>query len=1358
MSYNSAEPTCELDSHADTCAFGKHSLVLATYPHTFDVSGFHSSLPQLKNVKEATVAVAYDCPLRHQTYILRFDHVLYIPTLETNLLCVDQLREQGIIVNETPLLRLRHSERHEHSHSILDPNSELHIPLSYNKPISYFTCRRPTPEEASDDINNIHVDMTSPIPWKPYDPQSRIDEENLRRLVQGDNSAYRFQSLRSNPVTANATHLATLTSLHSLTKVLGDNVQATLAGVKTSGKSSIVKADQLARRWRISIECARRTLEKTTQRAVRDWSRVTGSRRFRPVQFQLAYPRLRCEVYADVKFGPCKSLEGNICLAVYATKVQWARAYPLKNEKDVHTTLPKLFRQFGFPQAIIPDSAQSLTEGEFRRVASKAQVPIHPIEPYMHNQNLAEDTIREGTRLYERFMNARNIPKVLWDRVFMYALELRSHMALGHASQEGECGTTIVKGDTADISHLVDFSIYDWCWSRSPSESSQEKKQLTRWLGPSFDVGSNLCYAVLTEKGRILHRTSVIPLSREERNSLDVVQQKKEFTKELSERLGDRAKGISVETDITDSSAEGGIERNEEDGTPQFERYEDDNDDDEGFEEPPVSEEVDQVEFDHYISARVRLQEGDMEDFGVVKGRKRGQDGRYIGQYHENPVLDTSVYEVEFSDGRVESYFANQIVESIIMNTDAEGNTLYHVKEFVDHKRDGSAVHADDAFVQVNGKKIAKRTTKGWQLCAELADGRTEWLDLKTAKEGYPVLVAEYAVANKLVHEPAFAWWVPYTLKKRDRILKAVKRRALTRRKTEKFGLEVPKPHDVRRAFEIDRETGSSHWAKAMEKEVKTVLPALRILEDNDTVPPGYKKIDLMTVFDVKMDLTRKARICARGDQTEPPLSVTYASVVTRESIRLGFMLAALNNLKVLSADVAGAYLNAPCAEKVYIILGPEFGDLQGKTAIIEKALYGLRSAGFAWRSLCARTLREEMDFVPCRGDMDVWRRPARKANGDRYYEYLFIYTDDVIAISEDPEAILKKLDSYFLLKPGSIGEPTTYLGATISSHLLDGDSHKTWAIGSSAYLKESLRVVKSRIAPLQLSLKTKVSATMPSGYKPELDSTEFLDDDTSVLYMQFIGILRWLVELGRIDICAEVSMLSAYNSMPRVGHLHAVLHLFAYLQSNIDLCLVMDAAYNEHLVEPEKHEWMEFYPWAKDEEPPDMPEALGRSVQIVMFVDASHAANLVTRQSRTGVLIYVNKAPIVWYSKKQNSVETSSFGSEFMALKTGVELLEGLRYKLRMMGVPIEGYCHTLVDNMSVVKNTSVPESTLKKKSNSIAYHYVRSKCAADVLRVSYENTKTNLADMLTKVHSGPTRKLLRDRVMYPGDGSIGA
>ncbi|CAJ1964191.1 unnamed protein product, partial [Cylindrotheca closterium] len=177
----------------------------------------------------------------------------------------------------------------------------------------------------------------------------------------------------------------------------------------------------------------------------------------------------------------------------------------------------------------------------------------------------------------------------------------------------------------------------------------------------------------------------------------------------------------------------------------------------------------------------------------------------------------------------------------------------------------------------------------------------------------------------------------------------------------------------------------------------------------------------------------------------------------------------------------------------------------------------------------------------------------------------------------------------------------------------------------------------------------------LPTGYKPELDSTPFVDDDTAIFYMQLIGILRWLVELGRINVAAKVSMLLSYNAMPCEGHFHAAFHIFAYLQKHPDRILVMDCGYADHLRPLKKADYSQFYEFNKDELPSDMPTPLGKAVEFTIFVDASHASNVVTCQSRTGVLIFVNKAPIVWYSKKQKSVETSRFGSEFAVLKTGV-------------------------------------------------------------------------------------------------------
>jgi hypothetical protein len=124
----------------------------------------------------------------------------------------------------------------------------------------------------------------------------------------------------------------------------------------------------------------------------------------------------------------------------------------------------------------------------------------------------------------------------------------------------------------------------------------------------------------------------------------------------------------------------------------------------------------------------------------------------------------------------------------------------------------------------------------------------------------------------------------------------------------------------------------------------------------------------------------------------------------------------------------------------------------------------------------------------------------------------------------------------------------------------------------------------------------------------------------------------------------------------------------------------------------------------------------------------------MMTRRSTTGIILFINGAPIIWYSKLQNTIESSTVGSEFVALKIAVELNEALRYKIRMMGIPIEGPKNAFCDNQSVVTNSVTPQSTLSKKHNAIAYHKVRESVAAEAIRIKHEKGKNNLLDVLTK------------------------
>jgi hypothetical protein len=140
----------------------------------------------------------------------------------------------------------------------------------------------------------------------------------------------------------------------------------------------------------------------------------------------------------------------------------------------------------------------------------------------------------------------------------------------------------------------------------------------------------------------------------------------------------------------------------------------------------------------------------------------------------------------------------------------------------------------------------------------------------------------------------------------------------------------------------IDAENGDTLWWDVIIKEMKNVRPAFEKWEGNEKdLPVGYQKIGLHLVFDIKMgeNFWRKARLVANGNETGAPPSLTYSSVVSRDSVHIAFTIAALNDLKLLSCDIQNAYLTADCRERIYCIAGPEFGSESGSIMIIKKAL-----------------------------------------------------------------------------------------------------------------------------------------------------------------------------------------------------------------------------------------------------------------------------------------------------------------------------------------------------------------------------------------------------------------------------------
>jgi hypothetical protein len=339
------------------------------------------------------------------------------------------------------------------------------------------------------------------------------------------------------------------------------------------------------------------------------------------------------------------------------------------------------------------------------------------------------------------------------------------------------------------------------------------------------------------------------------------------------------------------------------------------------------------------------------------------------------------------------------------------------------------------------------------------------------------------------------------------------------------------------------------------------------------------------------------------------------------------------------------------------------------------------------------------------------------------------------------------------MLKPGSIGDPDIYLGGKLRKVTLP-NGVEAWGISPSKYIQEAVKSVEDFLDKNFNGRKLLKRAPTPfeSDYAPELDTTPELDSKQATYFQSLVGVLRWMVELGRVDIITETSLLASQTAMPREGHLDAMFRMFAYLKIKHNSRMVFDPTYPKVDMNDFKDcDWKNFYGNVKEAIPLDAPESRGKEVDLRLYVDSDHAGEQLTRRSRTGYFIFMNTAPVTWFSKRQPTIETSVFGAEFVAMKNGMEATRGLRYKLRMMGVPLSGPTYIYGDNMSVIHNTQRPESTLKKKSNSICYHAVRESVAMGESITGHVSTHANPADIATKVlPGGQKRNHLISLILY--------
>ena len=330
-----------------------------------------------------------------------------------------------------------------------------------------------------------------------------------------------------------------------------------------------------------------------------------------------------------------------------------------------------------------------------------------------------------------------------------------------------------------------------------------------------------------------------------------------------------------------------------------------------------------------------------------------------------------------------------------------------------------------------------------------------------------------------------------------------------------KYGYEIPR--DYTHAIQLDQRNGNTKWADATKLEMD-LMKKYHVFKDQgkDTaIPTGYKRIRVHLIYDVKHDGRHRARLVADGHLTDVPVDSVYSGVVSLRGLRMLIFLAELNDLQIWATDIASAYLEAHTSEKVCIIAGPEFGELQGHLLLIDRALYGLRSSGARWHDRLSDCLRAE-GFHPCRAEPDIWLRK----NGSTY-DYIAVYVDDLAIAMKDPQKIINTLEEKHKFNLKGSGPLTFHLGADFYRNELG-----ELCMAPRKYIE---RMIASYERMFGEKPHANVYSPLERGDHPELDNSELLDKTGIQQYQSLIGSLQWAISLGRFDIATAVMTMSSF-------------------------------------------------------------------------------------------------------------------------------------------------------------------------------------------------------------------------------------
>ena len=1009
-----------------------------------------------------------------------------------------------------------------------------------------------------------------------------------------------------------------------------------------------------------------------------------------------------------------------------------------KSDKRYPTALLNHIRRYGAMDQIVSDNARAQIGKRVEEILNILQIKDWTSEPHNKNLNFAERVWQIAKRKTEHTLNFSDAPAFVWLLALEYVCFVQNHTA--HERLGGRTPTEWLLGYTPDITVLLCFVFWEPVYYavNEGSFPSDPQEALGRFVGIADSVGAAVTFKILTEDMKVITR-SVVRTATKPGAYQNIRANKRAPTlapKEGNRNLninGVRQPVVVVETVEDDESTNGSTDESDNDESPVTNNGEKN--------DPNIHPDAAKKTFLKSAMEDAVKNGHDLPTIDVadILGRTFITSPDHEGEQKRAQIEDAEFLQQRTADGaepliKFKCRVGNERFEEIL--------TYNRMLAWCDQDKDKDEFYR---IVSIKGHRRQPKAKGGWEVLVEWASGLVDWWNFGDIFEGDAPTLAMYAAKHGLLETDGWKRLKSFARRKKviGRMINQVRLKNFRNRPRYKYGFQVPRSHEE--AVLIDEREGNRKWQDSEELELGQLYEydTFDIRPKGSPIPDGYKKIPCHMVYDVKWDGRHKSRFVAGGHRTDTPIESTYSAVVSLLGVRMITFLAELNDMELWNTDIGNAYLESYTSEKVAFIAGAEFGEHEGCTMIIRKAQYGLKSSGKCWHDRLHDVLRS-MGFTPSKAEEDIWMRDQ----GD-HYEYIGVYVDDLIIASKNAQRIIDELQAkphQFKLK--GTGPVDFHLGC---DYFRDEDG--CLCVGPRKYIERLEAAHKNHFGTMPSQ---KYRSPLEKGDHPELDDSPLLDADGIAKYQSIIGALQWTITLGRFDVATAVMSMSSFRVAPREGHLERAKRICGYLSKFKNAFIRIRTEEPDYSDLPAKeYDWSRsVYGDVHERRIPDAPEPKGKPVTTSHYKDANLYHDLATGRAVTGVLHFLNQTPIDWYTKKQETVETATYGSEFAAARVAIQQIAALRIALQYLGVPLRETSYLFGDNESVVKSGSIPHSRLSKRHHALAYHYTREAVASKMVAFHHIPGTINPADILSK-HWGhnDVYPMLRPLLFYQGN-----